>query len=81
MITKLNYTAIVCLFLIGCSSPDSNTSNSEASSNPPPTQVSDISNVKHNSLTSAKKAFTTGCKNGGGTEQYCSCQFKVINAS
>lgn len=55
MITKLNYTAIVCLFLIGCSSPDSNTSNSEASSNPPPTQVSDISNVKHNSLTSAKK--------------------------
>ena len=81
MITKLNYTAIVCLFLIGCSSPDSNPSNSEASPNPPPTQISDINNVKHNSLASAKKAFTTGCKNGGGTEQYCSCQFKVINAS
>lgn len=81
MITKFNYIAIISMCLIGCSSPESNPSNSESSPNPPPTQISDISNVKHNSLTSAKKAFTTGCKNGGGTEQYCSCQFKVINAS
>ena len=81
MITKFNYIAIISLCLFGCSSPDSNPSNSEANPNPPPTQISDINNVKHNSLASAKKAFTTGCKNGGGTEQYCSCQFKVINDS
>lgn len=81
MITKFNYIAIISLCLFGCSSPDSNTSNNESTPNTQPSQTDNVSNIKHNTLASTKKASIKGCKNGGGSDQYCNCQFKVLNES